>query len=490
MELTLGDLLDHPDLDLRLVTGDSPATRACPVHGAHPIEIPATPWVPPGWVMLTNGLRLRGRPHEQRQLIAELDTGGQAALGWAVGTVMQRIPRALVDEARRRAFPVFLVPIETAFHEIVSFVGHARAHDEVQVVQRVAAMEGYLLDALAAVRPEQAVVRRLASVLETQALLTTVDGAPVESSGPLPSARVRAAIADRDTSVDVHPVRVPDESERLLVLPDAAIAESVRPLVRRAVQLLELLARRDSTVLERANTRKSALLLRCLDQWPEEIIGADAEAATLGIQIADGAHATVWADGSLSGVRAVLDSAGFSHMVADHNGTPVALVQALPAEIDAAFAESEIAGHVMLGIGSRIDTMSHVGESATAAHVALLARPSDAPHRTVTVYDLDPLARMLVPAASQGLLDDLRALLDPLRNRPHLIETVACWLDVSCDINRAAGRLHVHRNTLRYRLGRIEQLTGLGLTAPRTAANLSVALLADRLCARLRRPPS
>lgn len=60
-------------------------------------------------------------------------------------------------------------------------------------------------------------------------------------------------------------------------------------------------------------------------------------------------------------------------------------------------------------------------------------------------------------------------LLDPLRDydrrhRAELISTVEAFLDCDGSWTRCAARLHLHVNTLRYRVGRIEQLTGRDLS--------------------------
>jgi DNA-binding PucR family transcriptional regulator len=52
---------------------------------------------------------------------------------------------------------------------------------------------------------------------------------------------------------------------------------------------------------------------------------------------------------------------------------------------------------------------------------------------------------------------------------------------VNMNVAEAALRLNVHRNTVRYRLARIEELLGMRLDAPRTIANLHLALLTERL---------
>ena len=51
----------------------------------------------------------------------------------------------------------------------------------------------------------------------------------------------------------------------------------------------------------------------------------------------------------------------------------------------------------------------------------------------------------------------------PLLADPVLTATAETWLDAGCSPARAAATLHVHRQTLYHRLGRIEALTGLDL---------------------------
>ncbi|MDA0178669.1 helix-turn-helix domain-containing protein [Solirubrobacter phytolaccae] len=66
------------------------------------------------------------------------------------------------------------------------------------------------------------------------------------------------------------------------------------------------------------------------------------------------------------------------------------------------------------------------------------------------------------------------ALLDPLPE-PVLAALVE-YFARDQDVGAAAAALHVHPNTLRYRLGRVEALLGRSLKAPATVAELMLAL--------------
>lgn len=88
--------------------------------------------------------------------------------------------------------------------------------------------------------------------------------------------------------------------------------------------------------------------------------------------------------------------------------------------------------------------------------------------------------RMLAALAA-GPVDDpaTRALLSPAHRE--LARTAEVFLDCAGQAGRAAAALGVHRQTLYYRLGRVEQLTGLDLDTGEDRLLLHMALKAARL---------
>lgn len=509
MQLTLGDLLDEHELGLTLVTSDESA-RERPVRGAHAIEVAApTRWIPERWVMLTNGLRVRGRGDEQRRLIAELDEGGQTALGWAVGLVLQRVPKAIVDEAERRGFPVFLVPIETAFHQIISFVHDARMNQDMIVMRRIMAMEDYLIDAVLEPRPERAIVTRLASLLSVGALLATADGEVLESSArPPPPTALRAAIdaagagasaALGDRPASVVPVGGDAGDGHVLVAwghRASALDELGRPVIRRAAQLLGLVARGRAYRAEAGRARAAELVRQALaGVAPARAAGLDAELAALGFPLNGTSHVVAWEappgvaseSAARALVRELLEAHGMRHVLVLHGGQPVALVQDEPERLAQAVASldgSRPRPHA--GIGRRIASLREARRSLHEARLALAqARAAGSGPGTVLRFDqLDPVGQLVARAAGEDDGEGLRplaALLAPLREQPHLLQTLRVWIDSGQNSSETAARLHLHRNSLRYRLDRIQELIGMPLDAPRTLANVQLAMLADEL---------
>lgn len=62
-------------------------------------------------------------------------------------------------------------------------------------------------------------------------------------------------------------------------------------------------------------------------------------------------------------------------------------------------------------------------------------------------------------------------------NKKELIHSLQVYLDNESVIQAAAEQLHVHYNTLRYRINRIEEITGLNLTNPQHKLNFRISLM-------------
>jgi hypothetical protein len=129
------------------------------------------------------------------------------------------------------------------------------------------------------------------------------------------------------------------------------------------------------------------------------------------------------------------------------------------------------------------------GDLAVASTAARQARIA---HRRLPPGDLGvvqygdrPLADLIAAAPVQAG-DHARAVLGAVLSGTvaegeTLLATVRVWFDCRGVAREAARQLHVHPNTVRYRLRRIQEFTGLDLTNLRDVAELYVALEAIRL---------
>jgi DNA-binding PucR family transcriptional regulator len=98
---------------------------------------------------------------------------------------------------------------------------------------------------------------------------------------------------------------------------------------------------------------------------------------------------------------------------------------------------------------------------------------------TVSVRDFLP-ELLLARSPQLGATIERRAL-GPLRDYSErrsadLLETLEVFMEAGLDRRTAAERLHVHPNTLDYRLRRVEELTGLAMSRPDDLALIALAL--------------
>ncbi|MCX5428081.1 PucR family transcriptional regulator ligand-binding domain-containing protein [Streptomyces sp. NBC_00257] len=106
----------------------------------------------------------------------------------------------------------------------------------------------------------------------------------------------------------------------------------------------------------------------------------------------------------------------------------------------------EEARHARRVAAARPGRVCAAGHHELASHVLLLPFVPDDVRRAFTARLLDPLREY------------------DRRHRAELIPTLETFLDCDGSWTRCAARLHLHVNTLRYRVGRIEQLTGRDLS--------------------------
>ncbi|MER6125098.1 helix-turn-helix domain-containing protein [Streptomyces sp. NPDC001795] len=83
--------------------------------------------------------------------------------------------------------------------------------------------------------------------------------------------------------------------------------------------------------------------------------------------------------------------------------------------------------------------------------------------------------------ARNRLLERTAADLRVQPDWPVLRDTIIAWCESGFNLVRASAALHIHRNTVVYRMNKIEQITGRPLREHRTTLALYLACLADQL---------
>ncbi|MEU5695350.1 helix-turn-helix domain-containing protein [Actinosynnema sp. NPDC020468] len=153
--------------------------------------------------------------------------------------------------------------------------------------------------------------------------------------------------------------------------------------------------------------------------------------------------------------------------------TPVRVVVGLDPRdvrtVSAADPLPELPGHVGVSEPHPADrTGAAFGQALAAAELSALdpALPRVARWAELGAY------RLLLGAAPEDVLAGLSDV---------LLGTLEVYLDSGCDARATAERLHLHRTSLYYRLGRIAEVTGHPLSDGRSRLELHLALKLVRL---------
>ncbi|MFD4901633.1 PucR family transcriptional regulator [Streptomyces sp. NPDC058411] len=187
-----------------------------------------------------------------------------------------------------------------------------------------------------------------------------------------------------------------------------------------------------------AHTGEEAIALVPLTALPAQ--GPDEAEASGESGAAEPRDSALHADALLDSVRAPL-SAGLAD-----DGRLTLGVSAAVHSAEGLRGALEEARHARRVAAARPGPVCAAGHHELASHVLLLPFVPDDVRRAFTARLLDPLRDY------------------DRRHRAELIETLEAFLDCDGSWTRCAARLHLHVNTLRYRVGRIEQLTGRDLS--------------------------
>ncbi|WP_068176376.1 helix-turn-helix domain-containing protein [Mycobacterium sp. UM_CSW] len=321
-------------------------------------------------------------------------------------------------------------------------------------------------------------------------------GRPLEH--PKQNARQRDRFL-RSLSTEAGPVRSADrvcvliqpQAEMLgvvaLVDPDGAVDEDALFSLRYCSNVLGLELSHQRNLAELQLTLRRDLVDDLLAGTNEH--GAYARAEALVHDLRRPHYVVVIHSGRGAGIASIVaagraaENLKMTYLAGRQGGLVVLLVDSHPAT-DALHREvSKQLGNVAcsIGIGSRCDAPADFPHSFLRARRALNVRLNSAhPQGACDYYDLG-FYHLVDAAHTAGVVDDyVRQWLGPLIDydadkNSDLLHTLSHYVECGGNYDESAAALHIHRSTLRYRLGRIADLTGLDLRDVDTRFNLHAA---------------
>jgi PucR family transcriptional regulator, purine catabolism regulatory protein len=519
MAITVRELLQLPHLRMTLTAGAGGLDRQ--ITWVHTSDLPDPwEWLGSGELLLTNGTGLSPDESAQVAFVEQLAQTGASGLG--IGLGMSGPP--LAGQVSRRAdelrLPLVAVPYSMPFTAVVRAVADANDREESRQLGRVARLYELLRTSVLAGRPGPEMFTKLGQELDVRLYLVDPEtGQSVFGDGERTSfaAALIASYAAHGSTIPgvlrlSQPGAVPGDAGAVAVAvpgdqPTVLVAEPVGSQLPSLV-LLHHIATGGALELaqlaaaqERQRRLGADLLSQLMDRRIDERV-AEPLIADLGVDLAVSVLAVARAGPGTAGTAGTAGGAGAAggsggsgadlHRKLDRCRVPHLLLQrdrvlyvVLPDGAAQAHLLAEPGEPVRaVGCSGRIGGAGRLSDAAQEASWALGA--AEAQKRALVRYG-DETALLLPRGATEAEILVSRILGPLIRadaaHGTDYVNTLRVVLDHDRSWLRASAELHIHKQTLGYRIRKIEQLTGRGLARTEHLAEWWFALRAHDLLA-------
>lgn len=515
--LAVKSLLD--DFGLELAAGRHP--EEAPVRWVHISELEdPTPWLSGGEVMLATGVALDSAD-KQRAFVSRLADRNLAGLGFGTGFSHEVLPKALIEEAAKRDFLVFEVPHSTPFIAIAEMAFARLVGDQYSVLQRGIAVQRRLERLVLEERGLEEIVATIAAAVEGKVAILNGRGErlagrqfrrelPTEAVGAIrkealshigdghPFVPSHPSVAGRALA---HPVISPGSGTPqawvVMVRDSGGLGDFERLILQQAVAVvaLELMRRRVARETER----------RLAGDVLAGVLGGRLEAPELRRRlepfgIGDETAVLVFDLDDPSAGEPVLERA----LAADACPAVVAPHASAGRELLCAVIDAADRDPIDVGVDARKALIVERGAVRAAASRA--APPEDLRHsfhearcaleatavangnnpEVASWRDLGAFTLLLSIQDDEALKLFCDSVLGPIETGDEeyggeLLRSLEAFIEQNGQWERAARQVYCHRHTLRYRMRKIEDLTGRDFSRAHDRIEFWLALRAREL---------
>lgn len=494
--ITVGELLAIPYLQLRLHSGDAGLNRE--VTWTHTCDLPEPwQWVEPGELLMINGMSFPSAGPEQAEVVRRLLDVGVSGLAIGEQMYCPELTAEFTAASQAGGLPVVWVSYPLRFVAISRAVAEATLLEQSQRLIRTTRIYDTLRRADPGLNERSSIAEALSS--ELGAPVTVCDresGAAYHPDGPHPAPEVadavrRVASGRAPLVAGARSVLLTDGGEVLMAdIPthDQAVLAVNRPsglaldriLLQHAATVAALELSQTRLALEHARRAGAETVATLLDGRADAatarrlLVGAHLDPATAVLaSVADAP------DERLREVHVRLWRARIPHMLVMRADTIHVIVPGTAQAVDSVGAAAGADGHV--GVSGPLLRARRVTEAGREALWALGA----ARQAGVTVQRYGQVSEVAGPTSveeAQSLVDQVlgAVLRHDAETQAELLTTLEAFLDHRRSWQATAAALQVHRQTVLYRIKRIEQITGRTLADTETVALMWLALRARR----------
>lgn len=528
--LTLAEALALPELaHASLISGHSRLQQ--PVAWAHVVGVPdAAQWLNGGEFVLTTANVLPESDDEQRRYIQALAQKGVAALGLAVGRVIEHASPALREAAEAHQFPLVEIPWQVRFVDVVKAINQRITAAHMRNVEQALHIHRRLNQLILEGGNLESLAETLASLIQQS---VSIENAQFEAFASYNLAdydearsytlkegrtdpRLVQALEDRGILKQIRstmrPVQIPQMPdvglgmERILapivvhgdlygyiwiIADDRPLSDLDRLAIESGATVAALMIFYQEAVQNAEAALKGGLLAQLIQHEPgQEAVLAD---QTLRYGLDLNAQLTLYVFDSPDRSAAYL-------LELDRRLNRFLLARQTPAVVgqfagqvvvlaqddaeDFAQALLMLSPESRLAVSSRLSGSAQIPTLYAQCQEALVITRRVGTRQQLVFFDQLGYLHTLYRAGSASLISNPYV---PLVKRlvgesgGTLLQTLEVYLDAGGNGVETAEQLSIHRSTLNYRLERIESIAGVQLNDPVTRTNLQIALKLMRL---------
>ncbi|MGW4338796.1 PucR family transcriptional regulator [Rhodococcus koreensis] len=488
--LTVGDLVAMRQLACSMVAGAAGTGRI--VVWAQVCELP-DPW---NWLgkddlLMTTGMSLPAAADAQRQFVRRLSEAGLAGIAIGDDLLAPPLTQDMLAEADEQCFPVVSVGHATPFVAIGRTV--AIAAQSVQV-SRIARLSRLYDATQAAPEDETSLLDRVSAELGHRLHVVDVElGSEVlRDARPLGDDLVdelRRSVGGRfdrlpsrvsiDAGAGTVATAFPLATHRrcMLVAAGHADIEVDAFVLLHAQSLVGVEVERVTRERERTDVVRAELL----EQMITGSISAEAATPRLGqLELADTHWCVIGFDAShLQTARTLIGDRGVPYLSCSVGDEGYLMVPSTDADLTADLLDRHIDA---MGMSARNATTGRVPDSVRQARWALQAARAAGGG----LAEYSTAAPLFLPRTLTEAHFATRAVLGKVidydaANHSDLVETLDVFLSMDRNWSATAEKLVIHRQTLGYRLRKIEGLTGRSVKSSADIADFWMALITRRI---------
>lgn len=547
--LTIADALNLAIFkDAKLVAGAKGINNT--IRWVHIVSMPESgeyKWTKGHELILTVGLGLRENQQKQRELIPKLSELNIAGLVLSIGHYFEHAPDIIVQEANRLGFPIIELPGDVPFVEVTEAIFTHIMNEQYATLQRAQAIHKTLMDIVLSGGSLQNLTEALSNLLDKSITIESVsyDVLADAQRGSVDPARQRTLdsghtspeviqflqhiqlnkrLLEEGTAIYIEPrPEMGMELERIvapilvgkkilgymwIVANSGELTDLDTVAIEQSATVAALLMYKERAVLESKRAIRGDFFSQLLRSEAYSQSELESQAAIFDFRLNrhyqvmiveyDSQDENIDSSFVLSRVESLVKEQ-LQAMVVVREQRIVIIPQVHQSVPDKRIAElifdslKPMVKEVLVGIGKLTDSVHGISDSYEQALEALTIARSMEQANGIFSFDELGLLHWLHQLPEAALEENVyyRALseldnYDSDQNK-QLFETLEAYLEFGGRMKEAADSLFVHRNTLTYRLERIEELIGLDLREANHQINLYVALKTYQL--RKKQPP-